>query len=123
MKSLFEELGGTYTLAADGMYYPDLELSEEESHYGKFGMIRKTFLKEHRRGLYTSLLLTGKLTAHLNEIDDIANQRMQVLIGQMQESRHIDEKLKVTDQFAWIEAMTHIRVSAEEMVLNELVYD
>ena len=83
MKSLFEGLGGTYTLAADGMYYPDLELLEEEPHYGKFGMIRKTFLKEHRRGLYTSLLLTGKLTAHLNEIDDIVNQRMEVLIGQM----------------------------------------
>lgn len=123
MKSLFEEMGGIYTLAADGMYYPDLELSEEEPHYGKFGMIRKTFMKEHRRGLYASLLLTGRLTAHLNKIDDIANQRMEVLIGQMQESRHIDEKLKATDQFTWIKAMNHIRVSAEETVLNELVYD
>ena len=122
MKSLFEEMGGTYTLAADGMYYPDLELSEEEPHYGKFGMIRKTFLKEHRRGLYASLLLTGKLTAHLNEIDDIANQRMQVLIGQMQESRHIDEKLKATDQIAWTGTMNNIHIAAEEIVLNELVY-
>ena len=122
MKTLFEEMQGTYTQADDGMYYPDLKFSEEEPHYGKYGLLRKTFLKEHRKGLYTSLLLTGRLTAHLNEIDDSANKRVEVLIGQMKECRHIDEEMKATDQFAWIQAMNNIYISAEEVVLNELVY-
>ena len=122
MKSLFEEMRGTYTQVDGGIYYPDLGLSEEEPHYGKYGLLRKTFLKEHRKGLYTSLLLTGRLTAHLNEIDASANKRMKVLIEQMKGHRHIDEKLKAIDQFSWIRAMNNIRISAEEIVLNELVY-
>ncbi len=85
MKSLFEEMGGTYTLGADGMYYPDLELSEEEPHYGKYGRMRLYYLKEHRKVLYNTLLLDGELVRHLNEVDDTANQRMELLIQQMQE--------------------------------------
>lgn len=61
MKSLFEEMGGTYTLGADGMYYPDLELPEEEPHYGKYGRMRLRYLKEHHKMLYNTLLLDGEL--------------------------------------------------------------
>ena len=61
MKSIFEEMGGTYTLGADGMYYPDLALSEEEPHYGKYGRMRLRHLKEHRKVLYNTLLLDGEL--------------------------------------------------------------
>ena len=77
MKSIFEELGGTYTLGEDGMYYPNLELPvEEEPHYGKYGRMRMNYIKEHRPGLYTELLFDGKLVSHLNDIDDTARQRI-----------------------------------------------
>ena len=84
MKSIFEELGGTYTLGEDGMYYPNLELPvEEEPHYGKYGRMRMNYIKEHRPGLYTELLFDGKLVSHLNDIDDTARQRMELLTRQM----------------------------------------
>lgn len=84
MKSIFEETGGTYTLGADGMYYPDLELPEEEPHYGKYGRMRLRYLKEHCKVLYNTLLLDGKLVEHLNEVDDTANQRMELLTLQIE---------------------------------------
>ena len=87
MKSLFEEIGGTYTLGTDGMYYLDLALPEEEPHYGKYGRMRLRHLKEHHKVLNNTLLLDGKLVKHLNEIDDTANQRMELLTRQMKERR------------------------------------
>lgn len=122
MKSLFEEMGGIYTLGADGMYYPDLALPEEEPHYGKYGRMRLHYLKEHRKVLYNTLLLEGKLVAHLNEIDDTAHRRMEILIRQMQEHQGISEAFKACDQMAWVGAMNNIRNAAEEIVLSELIY-
>lgn len=123
MKSLYEDMGGTYTLGTDGMYYPDLELPEEEPHYGKYGRMRLSYLKEHRTALYYTLLLDGKLVKHLNEVDDIANRRMGRLTLQMQERQGVDEVLKARDQMAWVGAMNMIKAQAEEIVLKELVYD
>lgn len=122
MKSLFEEMGGTYTLGADGMYYPDLELPEEEPYCSKYGRLRLHYLKEHRKVLYNTLLLDGELVKHLNEVDDIAHQRIELLISQMQEKQEINEALKARDQIAWIGAMNNIRNAAEEIVLSELIY-
>ena len=123
MKSIFEEMGGTYTLGADGMYYPDLALPEEEPHYGKYGRMRLQHLKEHHKVLYNTLLLDGKLVEHLNEVDDTANQRMELLTLQMQEHQGINEALKGCDQMAWVGAMNNIRNAAEEIVLSELIYN
>lgn len=124
MKSLFEQMGGTHTLGEDGLYYPDLALSEEEkAHYGKYGMLRRTYLKEYRKVLYTDLLMNGKLIAHLNEIDDAANAKMELLTRQMQEKRGINEELKSQNQMAWVDAMNNICNAAEEIVLRELIYD
>ena len=114
MKSLFEEMGGTYTLGADGMYYPDLELPEEEPHYGKYGRMRLRYLKEHHKMLYNTLLLDGELVKHLNEVDDTANQRMELLTLQMQEQQGINEALKARDQMAWVGACNNIRNAAED---------
>ena len=122
MKSLFEEMCGTYTLGADGMYYPDLALPEEEPHYGKYGRMRLHYLKEHRKVLYNTLLLEGKLVAHLNEIDDTAHRRMELLTRQMQERQGINGALKAHDQMVWVGAMNNIRNDAEEIVLSELIY-
>ena len=116
-----EKTGISYTLCGD-YYLPDLVLNEEEPTYGKYGMLRKQFLKEHRPGLYSSYLLRGKLTAHLNEVDQQANERMEVLVDQMMERQAITEELKVRDQMAWVGAVNNIRNAAEEIVLKEIVY-
>ena len=100
MKSIFEEMGGTYTLGADGMYYPDLALPEEKPHYGKYGGMRLRHLKEHHKVLYNTLLLDGKLVKHLNEVDATANQRMELLTRQMKERQGVNEALKARDQMA-----------------------
>ena len=124
MASLIEEMGGTYTLGADGMYYPNLELPEEETpRYGKYGRMRHTYLREHKKAYYTTLLFDGKLVSHLNEIDDAANTRMELIAKQMEKSQGITEALKAKDQMAWVGAMNNIRNAAEENVLSELVYN
>lgn len=123
MKSLYEQLGGTYTLGADGIYYPNLELPEEETpRYGKYGRMRLTYLREHHEGLYTGLLLSGKLAAHLNEIDETAHSRMALLTKQMATAQGVTEELKARDQMAWVGTMNNIRNAAEEIVLAELIY-
>ena len=122
MKSLFEEMGRTYTLCADGMYYPDLALPEEEPHYSKYGRMRLRHLKEHRKVLYNTLLLDGELVKHLNEIDDTANQRMELLTLQMKERQGVNETLKARDHMAWVGACNNIRNAAGEIVLSELIY-
>ena len=123
MKSIFEEMGGTYTLGEDEMDYPDLELPvDEEHHYGKYGRMRKAYIKEHRPWLYTELLFGGKLVSHLNSIDDTAHQRMELLIQQIQEQQGVNEELKSRDQMGWVGACNNIRNAAEEIVLNELIY-
>ena len=122
MKSTFEKIGGTYTLGADGIYYPNLVSTDEEPHYGKYGMIRKTYLKEHRPVMYSLYMLEDRLTAHLNAVDDEAHERMDVLVRQMMEKQGVTEELKARDQMAWVGVVNNIRNAAEEIVLKELVY-
>ena len=115
MKSFFEEMGGTYTLGADGLYYPDLAVPDtEEAYFGKYGLLRKRYLKSHHRALYFTLLTSCKLISHLNEIDHEANE--------MFERLGITEALKASDQLEFVRRMNNIRNAADEIVLNELVY-
>ena len=122
MKSTFEKLGGTYILGADGIYYPNLVSTDEEPHYGKYGMMRKTYLKEHRPAMYSLYMLEDRLTEHLNTVDDEAQERMDILVRQMMDRQGIMEELKVRDQMEWVRAVNGIRNMAEEIVLNELIY-
>ena len=123
MASLSPEMGGTYTLGADGMYYPNLKLPEEEApRYGKYGRMRHTYLREHKKAYYTTLLFDGKLVAHLNEVDDVANTQMELIVKQMAKSQGITETLKAKDQMAWVGAMNNIRNAAEEIIAAELIY-
>ena len=123
MASLSPEMGGTYTLGADGMYYPNLELLKEETpRYGKYGRMRHTYLREHKKAYYTTLLFDGKLVAHLNEIDDAANTQMELHTKQLAKAQGITEALKAQDQLAWVGAMNNIRNAAEEIVLHEVIY-
>ena len=122
MKSTFEKMGGTYTLGADGIYYPNLVSTDEEPHYGKYGMMRKTYLKEHCPAMYSLYMLEDRLTEHLNTVDDEAQERMDILVRQMMDRQGIMEELKVRDQMEWVRAVNGIRNMAEEIVLNGLIY-
>ena len=115
-------MGGTYTLGADGIYYPNLVSTDEEPHYGKYGMMRKTYLKEHRPAMYSLYMLEDRLTEHLNTVDDEAQERMDILVCQMIERQGITEELKACDQMEWVRAVNGIRNMAEEIVLKELIY-
>ena len=122
MKSTFEKMGGTYTLGADGIYYPNLVSTDEEPHYGKYGMLRRTYLKEHRPTMYSLYMLEDRLTAHLNAVDDEAQERMGILVRQMMEKQGVTEELKARDQMVWVGVVNNIRNTAEEIVLKELIY-
>ena len=123
MKSLFEKMGGTYVLGEDGMYYPELLLPmEEPAHYGKYGMLRKSYLKEYRSSLYITLMQEGTLNKHLNEIDDTAHEQLERLMKQMMEKQDVDEALKTRDQLGWVGAVNNIRNAAEEVILSTLIY-
>ena len=122
MKSTFEKMGGTYTLGADGIYYPNLVSTDEEPHYGKYGMMRKTYLKEHRPVMYSLYILEDRLVEHLNLVDDEAQERIDVLMRQMMEKQGITEEMKAHDQMEWVRAVNNIRNAAEEIVHNEIIY-
>ncbi len=122
MKSTFEKMGGTYTLGTDGIYYPNLVSTDEEPHYGKYGMMRKVYLKEHRPAMYSLYMLEDRLVEHLNLVDDEAQERMGILVRQMMEKQGVTEELKARDQMEWVRAVNNIRNAVEEIVLRELVY-
>ena len=121
-KQIYDEKNGMgYTLHGD-YYLPDLVLREEEPTYGKYGMLRKQFLKGYRSARYQYMLLTGKLNEHLNQIDQEAREQVEMLMKQMAEKKGVTEELKVQDQMKWVRLMNNIKVSAEEIILKNTVY-
>lgn len=122
MNTIINENGISYVLSSDGMYYPALKYDTDEPHYGQYGLLRKRYLQEHHKGYYTALLLRGKLTEHLNQIDDAANAHMDFLVSQMQKRQHIDESLKSRDQIAWVREMNNIYDTAEDIVLKDIIF-
>ena len=121
-KQFYDEKNGmSYTLHGD-YYLPDLVLREEEPTYGKYGMLRKQFLKEHRSAKYQYLLLTGKLTEHLNQIDQEARKQVEILMEQMVKKQGATEELKAQDQMKWVRLMINIKSSAEEIVVKNTIY-
>ena len=121
-KQIYDEKNGMgYTLHGD-YYLPDLVLREEEPTYGKYGMLRKQFLKEHRSAGYQYLLLIGKLNEHLNQTDQEAREQVETLMEQMTEKQGVTEELKAQDQMEWVRLMNNIKASAEEIVLKNMIY-
>ena len=121
-KQIYDEKNGmSYTLHGD-YYLPDLVLREEEPTYGKYGMLRKQFLKEHRSARYQHLLLTGKLNEHLNQTDQEAREQVETLMEQMTEKQGVTEELKAQDQTERVRLMNNIKASAEEIVLKNMIY-
>ncbi|MDD3192458.1 MAG: TnpV protein [Oscillospiraceae bacterium] len=122
-KSLFEQMGGTYSRVGDYLL-PNLALPEEEKKpIGLWGERRRRFLKEHHRVVYMNLLTSGKLNSHLAEIDEQAEEMFSCLVKQMAENEGVSEQLKATDQMAWVGKMNNIRERAMEIVNSELIYD
>ena len=121
-KQIYDEKNGmSYTLHGD-YYLPDLVLREEEPIYGKYGMLRKQFLKEHRSAGYQYLLLIGKLNEHLNQTDQEAREQVETLMEQMTEKQGVTEELKAQDQMERVRLMNNIKASAEEIVLKNMIY-
>ena len=120
MKSLFEELGGTYHREGDYLI-PDL-IAPGAPHGGIWGMRRRDYLLKNREPIYTSLLLSGKLNAHLEEIDRSASAMFELLIKQYAAREGVTEQLKATDQMEWVRRMNSIRDRVTEVVNHELIY-
>lgn len=110
----------TYTMQGDYLL-PDLALPEGQTPIGKYGMLHKTYLKNYRRGMYASLMLSGKLNSHLAEIDRTARERVERITAQLLERNPAPDK--ATDQMAWVSHMNSLRHQAEETVLTELIYN
>ena len=121
-KQIYDTKNGMSYMLHGDYYLPDLVLNEEEPTYGKYGMLRKQFLKEHRSARYQHLLLTGKLNEHLNQTDQEAREQVEMLMKQMVEKKGVTEELKVQDQMKWVGLMNNIKVSAEEIILKNMVY-
>ena len=120
--NLYENLGGTYH-EKNGHLIPDVTLPEQTNYQiGKYGRMHLDYIKQHRRGRYTTLLTEGKLNARLHEIDLEAKQMLESLIPRLAAERGIDENLKARDMLRWIAEMNNIKTSAEEIVLQEVVY-
>ena len=114
-KHIYDDKNGLgYTLYGD-YYLPDLEINEEEPTYGKYGIMRKQFLKEHRSARYQYLVLTGKLTEHLNQVDKETREKVEMLVEQMAERWGVTEELKLQDQMEWVRRMNNIKNVAEEI--------
>ncbi|NUN85512.1 TnpV protein [Coprococcus comes] len=120
-KQIYDEKNGlNYTLHG-GYYLPDLEINEEEPIYGKYGIMRKQFLKEHRSARYQYLVLTGKLTEHLNQVDKEVREKAEILMEQMAVQWGVTEELKMQDQMEWVRKMNNIRSRAVEIIDVELI--
>ena len=124
MKSLFEEMGGTYRQVGDH-FIPNLVLPDDGNYQiGKYGRLRRTYLKEeHRKILYTNYVMEGTLFKHLSEIDQACNERMEIIVSAMAKQEGVTEALKAIDQMEWVRRMNNIRNRAEEIILHELVYE
>ena len=122
MLTFFEETGGTYSKVRD-YYLPNLTLPEEQ-HYsiGRFGLMRRYYLKNHRKGLFSVLLTSGKLNEHLYEIDHAASTRIELLTKQIAKREGVTEQLKAENQMEWVGRMNSIRNRIEEIIRDELIY-
>ena len=121
MKTLYENLGGTYH-EENGHLIPNVTLPEQTDYQiGKYGRMHLDYIKQHRRGRYTTLLTEGKLNARLHEIDLEAHEMLETIIPRLATERGIDENLKARDMLRWVAEMNNIKASAEEIVLREVV--
>ncbi|MDD6564616.1 MAG: TnpV protein [Clostridiales bacterium] len=122
MKSIFEKNGGTYTKVGD-YYIPNITVPDTKKYnIGKYGSLRKEFLKEYHQSFYTVLFMEGKLFEHLAEIDETCHKCLKDMITKMAVQEGVTEQLKAIDQMTWVRRMNSIHSRAEEFVMKEYVY-
>ena len=112
----------TYTKNGDYMI-PNLELDDMTEDIGKYGGLRRTYLRENRKALYSGMLLTGKLWPHLVEVNQTAQERIDTMLPQMMENEGVTEALKASDQMEWVRRVNSLKAAAEEIVMTELIYN
>ena len=118
-KTIYEQLGGTYR-EENGNLVPNVELPEQKP-IGKYGRMHLDYLKQHRRGRYSTLLGEGRLNAYLADVDEQAHEMLTSLTVELAKTQGIDELLKATDPVRWVQEMNNVRNSAEETVMRELI--
>lgn len=122
-KTLFEQMGGTYTRVGD-YFLPDLKLPEEKTkHIGVWGQRHKRYLQEHKRATYTTLLTSGKLNGYLADIDKQAEEMFSRLVERTAEREGVTERLKSDNQLEWGRRINNIRNRAIEIINNDLIYN
>ena len=122
MNSIFEERGGTYTMGADGMLYPNLILEPKEHRpIGRWGRMHRVYLESEHPGLYERLILNGTLDRHLADAEERAGTMLDQLTREMARQEGITESLKAADQMEWVRRMNSIRSRAEEIVREEVI--
>lgn len=121
-KTIFEEMGGTYTQAGD-YFLPNLKMPEEKTKpIGVWGQRHKRYLKEYKRATYTTLLTSSKLNSYLADIDEQAEKMFSRLVRQMVDRESVTEQLKADNQLEWVQRMNIIRSRAIEIVNTDLIY-
>ena len=122
MEKYITQNGIKYELRGE-QYYPILEISEQKEHnIGKYGLLHRDYIKQYRKGRYTTLLTEGRLNAYLHEIDVQAVSMVEAVVANLAAERGIDEELKASDALKWVAEMNNIKASAEEIVLREVIY-
>ena len=122
MEKYITQNGIKYELKGE-QYYPMLEIAEEKEHkIGKYGLLHRDYIKQHKRGTYTTLLTEGRLNTHLHEIDVQANEMEEAIVANLARERGVNEELKASDALKWVAEMNNIKASAEETVLQEVIY-
>lgn len=121
MKERITKNGIDYVLVGD-YYIPDLKFPEEERPIGKYGRMHRKYLRENKPMLFNDLVLSCQFWTYLADINEQAQDRLQVIISQMQKAESVTEKMKESNQWEWIQRMGSIHIRAEEIVLNELIY-
>ncbi len=121
LKERITENGIDYILIGD-YYFPDLKLPEEDRPIGRYGQMHRDYLKEVHPGRYDALLLTGELWTYLADLNEQAEERLDIIIGQMKAAEGVTEELKARNQLEWVGRMNNIRNRAEEIIRSELIY-
>ena len=121
LKERITENGIDYILAGD-YYIPDLKLPEESRPIGRYGRLHREYLKQEHPARYSSLILTGKLWTYLADLNEQAEERLDLIIEQMKAAEGVTEELKAQNQLEWVGRMNNIRNRAEEIINSELIY-
>lgn len=123
-KHIYDENNGLWYELIGDYYIPVLTLSSEEQRpIGKWGRMHRDYLKEHRPILFNDLILSGQLWTYLADLNELAQERLSLIIEQMKVSEGVTEELKAADQMAWVGAMNNISDRAEEIILREMIYE